>query len=136
MCTSKRDGGMGFRHLECFNQALLAKQGWKLLKNKDSLLFKVLSKRYFPDGNFLKAKLVWAPSLTWRSIWTAKADLLNGIEWRIGNRLMIRVWKDNWLTNNILLLLGNHAQNILGEDAKVAELIESQTRRWNRGFLE
>ena len=54
LCTSKENGGLGFRDLHLFNLAILARQGWRLLANPESLCAKVLRAKYFPDGNLLE----------------------------------------------------------------------------------
>ena len=36
-CTRKEDGGLGFRNLHLFNLAMLARQGWRILSNPDSV---------------------------------------------------------------------------------------------------
>lgn len=53
----KKQGGLGFLDLRAFNLALLAKQGWRLLTNPDSLLARVLEAKYYPHRNFLEANL-------------------------------------------------------------------------------
>ncbi|KAK3211638.1 hypothetical protein Dsin_016344 [Dipteronia sinensis] len=53
---SKDDRGLGFHDLETVNRALLAKQGWRILKNPDFLAGKILKGNYFSDCNFMDAK--------------------------------------------------------------------------------
>lgn len=48
---SKGCGGLGFKDYRLFNQALLARQDWRLLDNLDSLCVRVLKAKYFPNGS-------------------------------------------------------------------------------------
>ncbi|KAL0006736.1 hypothetical protein SO802_008238 [Lithocarpus litseifolius] len=47
LCTSKAEGGMGFRDLKAFNLALLTKQGWRIMENPNSLVHRVYKAKYF-----------------------------------------------------------------------------------------
>ena len=64
MCTPKVEGGMGFKDLKAFNLTLLAKQGWRISQDIDSLSHQVLKAKYFPDSTFLEAQLGKNPSYT------------------------------------------------------------------------
>lgn len=76
---------MGFRDTHGFNLAMLAKQGWRLLMNPDSLCAQVLRAKYFANGNVLNARPKHNMSYTWRSILAGIAVLKKGLIWRIGD---------------------------------------------------
>ena len=59
-------GGMSFRDIQKFNNALLAKQVWRLLHEKETLVFKVFSAKYFPSGNILDGHVHPRCSYEWR----------------------------------------------------------------------
>ena len=55
LCRPKNEGGMGFRELQKFNDALLAKQVWRLA-SEDSLFFRFFEANFFPHGSIFDAK--------------------------------------------------------------------------------
>ena len=67
----KKEGGMGFRDLRSFNLAMLAKQGWRLLQDKSSLLYSCFKAKYFPQCDFLEAIDCQNSSYVWKSLLAA-----------------------------------------------------------------
>ena len=57
LCSSKSVGGMGFRDLRMFNDAMLGKQVWQLFHVRNSLVFKVFQAKYFPSSNIFDAEV-------------------------------------------------------------------------------
>ncbi|XP_021763810.1 uncharacterized protein LOC110728475 [Chenopodium quinoa] len=136
LCLPKAKGGMGFRDLKIFNQALLAKQGWRLLHRKDTLLYRVLKARYFKNTEFLEAHRGYCPSFTRRSIWGARALLKEGLGWRVGDGKSIRSWHDCWLPSSSVMRPPDPPPNGLHDsDLLVYKLIDSSTSSWNETSL-
>lgn len=126
-------GGIGFRDVELFNLALLARQVWRLLQDPESLSARVLRARYFPEGNILDAALGAHPSQVWRSLMEGKELLVLGLIKRIGSGTDTRIWEDNWLPRDYKLKL---ICTISPDPPQlVSELIDATTRTWNKQVL-
>ncbi|KAK4382091.1 putative mitochondrial protein [Sesamum angolense] len=97
MCKSKLEGGLGFRNLEAFNLALLAKQLWRLLSRPESLVCRVLKAKYFPHTHLFDAQLGARHSFTWRSIMASMQLFRSGCRWSIGTGHLVNIWTDPWL---------------------------------------
>ena len=80
-----------------FNLALLAKQGWRILSNPNSLMARVYKAKYFPYNDILNAKLGSNLSYAWRSIFNSLEVIIKGTRWRVGNGKRIHIWEDKWL---------------------------------------
>ena len=91
----KSKGGAGFRDFRIFNQALLARQAWRLITKPDSLCAIVLKARYYPDGKLEDTVFAGNASSSWQAISYGLELLKKGLIWRVGNGRNIRVWRDN-----------------------------------------
>ncbi|XP_030479177.1 uncharacterized protein LOC115696415 [Cannabis sativa] len=100
LCQSKFRGGLGFRSLVHFNQAMLAKQAWRIFQNPNSLLSLILKARYFPQSSILEAVPGHSPSFSWRSILWGRDLMASGLIWKVGNGSGIKTLGDHWLPNN------------------------------------
>lgn len=87
LTTPKFMGGLGFRDTELFNLAMLAKQGWRILQDPNSLSRRLLKAKYFPLVNLLDSELGTQPSQIWRAVHAGLEVLTLGLIWRIGDAL-------------------------------------------------
>lgn len=134
LSKAKVDGGMGFRGMGEFNKALLGKHCWRLVSGETSLLEKIFKSRYYPNGNFLTAKEGYQPSFAWRSILSARELVDKGGLWKIGNGRKVRIWGDKWIQEPHRLEFDN-PDIPLNADALVSDLIDEDTKQWNRDLI-
>jgi len=73
-----------------FNQALLAKQAWRLLIYPNSLCAKLLKAKYYPFGDMLDTSFPQIPHKSGRALsmaWISK----KGVIWRVNNGHNIKI---------------------------------------------
>lgn len=126
---------MGFKDLAFFNDALLAKQAWILLHNKESLFYRVFKAKKFPNFLIMEAPECNSGSYAWHSILRGRDVLLKGARWRVDNGELIGMWLDSWLPSlEHPKIMSPMVEGF--EENKVADLIDPMSRQWDLGLLQ
>jgi len=86
---------MGFKEIEKFNDALLAKQVWQMINNPNSLCHRVFKARFFPDYSILEARESIVGSYAWKSLLSARDVIRQWMIWRVGNGKSVRIKGDH-----------------------------------------
>ena len=125
---------MGFREFQKFNDALLAKQVWRLLTNQDTLFYRFFKSKYFPQGTMFEAKNNLG-SFAWKSILRGRDIISRGAKWRVGNGRNIMVFADQWLPNEgsgkVSSPPGTHDPEL-----RVASLIDHDLHCWKTDLVD
>jgi len=97
ICKSKEVGGLGVRRIREFNVALLGKWCWRLLEDRDSLWFRVLSARYGTDEGRLRGGGREA-SEWWRVVHNLSREnwFSDHVSRWVGNGRTTLFWSDMW----------------------------------------
>ncbi|CAN1262989.1 Uncharacterized mitochondrial protein AtMg00310 [Linum perenne] len=127
LCDSKSSGGVGFKEFGMFNTALLARQGWRLLNQPDTLWAKLLKSLYFPSGDFLTASKGRRPSWIWSSLIQGRSTLKLGCLKVVGNGTNTLTSVDPWIPGIPDGIIPHSNSNI----RMVSELIVDDTREWD-----
>lgn len=135
MSLAKSEGGMGFRNFIAMNKALLARQGWRILKNPDSFCAKILKGLYFPRCSFLEAVKGHRASWAWFSLLHGREILSKGLRWQVQKGRRINFWEDKWIPTmpNFTITL---PKPVGVEIEWVANAIDENSKCWNKAKLE
>ena len=130
----KARGGLGFRDFQVLNQALLAKQAWRLIEFPDSLCAKLMKAKYYPNGDLLDTTFPLQSSSTWKAIMHGLDLLKKGVIWRVADGTKIKIWRHHWLPRAwSLSTIGSKRPCRL---KWVSQLIRDGSREWNEEILE
>ncbi|CAN1726075.1 LINE-1 retrotransposable element ORF2 protein [Linum perenne] len=131
LCSSKQDGGLGFKNFGDFNLSLLGKQAWRMLTNPSALWVRLLKSLYFPHTDFLNASRGRRPSWIWSSICKAKEVIRLGAFKGLGSGRDISVANDPWIP----YLDSFRITGFTNEDTRMADWIQNDRREWNMDVI-
>lgn len=94
----KNQGGLGIREIQSFNEALLAKQSWRILSQPNGILARMLLSKYCRNKDFLDIDPKPNSSYGWIGILVGRDLLKQNLGKVIGNGKSTSIWRDPWTT--------------------------------------
>lgn len=130
ICQPRNIEGLGLKNFKTINQALLAKQYWRLQQSPNSLLAKTYKAKYFPRTTLKDHKTKPHHSWIWRNMANPSLASLKEGHWVIRDGHQIPLTHLDWFKCSNHNLIRN---NLLG--GTVADLINQNKRTWNHTLI-
>ena len=135
LCKSKNQGGIGFKDLALYNDALLAKQTWRLLHDTQSFFHRVFKAKFFPNSMVLEAKCPSSATHAWKSTIKGRDVIIRGGLWCIGFGFSVQVWGDNWLPKSrcpkVISPMAEGCATL-----RVGDFIDQENRIWKEDLID
>ena len=135
MARPKKKGGLGFKDLTAFNDSLLAKISWRILKSHSCLLARCLLGKYCHASSFLSCKVATSASHGWRGILIGRDLLLKQTGWIVGSGTSINAWNDPWLSfSEVLRPMGPPPEHL--QSLRVSDLLLDDSSNWDHAKID
>jgi len=135
LTKSKGEGGLGFRDLQQFNEALLAKLSWRILTKPTCLLARLLLGKYCHTSTFLESTPPASSSHGWRGICIGKELLKKKLGKVIGSGKQTLLWHEPWLSlESPSTPMGPPTE--ISHNWTVSNLISTSTGDWDRTKIQ
>ncbi|CAL9214573.1 unnamed protein product [Arabidopsis halleri] len=129
------EGGLGFRDLQSFNDALLAKVSWRILTNPSSLLARTLLGKYCHSTPFLASRIPSNTSHGWRGICIGRELLKSKLGRVLGDGKSTQIWHDPWLSLTAPSRPTGPAPES-SHNLMVADLLTPDSLEWDREKIQ
>lgn len=103
VCVPKKEGGLGLKRLEIWNQAAMLNHIWNFFAQAWSLWVA------WVEANWLKGKSFWQVSVpqscswSWKKLFKLREIAKNFIRFKVGDGSRIFLWSDHWHSAGCLL---------------------------------
>lgn len=118
------------------NKALMARMGWKLVTEPDSLWASILGSKYLNNSSFFNCEANSKSSYTWRSILIFQRGRTSGSKWVIWNGQRAKFWLDWWVGEGPLVDIATQQIPPASLNARVFDYIDEDGNWKLSDFVE
>lgn len=97
VCLPKREGGLGIKQLEVWNNAAISKYIWRLLHSNASDIWVTWAKMRLREANLWAASIPQDCAWSWRKILGLGRKLREVMSIQIGDGIQSSLFYDSWL---------------------------------------
>ena len=126
---------MHLERREEFNLALLAEQLWRLVQFSDSLVARVLRRKYYRLSLPLQTSAVDYPNVCMDEYYSCEEAITFGIRSKVHSGYEMKVWKDPWIPSRPARPARSRVP-VVHPKMTVSSLINFETREWDARLLE